>query len=533
MMKNFKALLAVLLCLAFVFCAAACGDTPVTDPETPNGPAAGTTRSARTDVGSADGTTSVADGNNGGVTSAVGGNNGGAQGGNNGGNNGGAQNGNNGGKVTGAGSQTSAQNGGAAVGSTAFINSLKGLKINIWEQRSEKMERGTTSGDRYYAILNKVGKKYGATITYKAKTDGDLKTSILSGNPEANVISLKDYNIASWINSGVCANLNDAMAQTGINFSSPWYDQEIVNFCKFDGKQMCWNATVREPFMISYNKRMIQEARLTDPYTLYEQGKWDYKTFETYVDKLTKKSASDEVLIHGFMSGTGVDLMMMTIGSNGTSAVKASKGKLVSNLTDKKVSNALNAFRTIESKTNHGTNWDSCMIYFAQGKSAMSLATKYIFTVINTYGMTDAVGVVPFPSGPDAKNAKYPVTQSFPTFIAKTDEKDAAKILYVMDEVYKEHYAYREQDFYDDFRSLIRDEKAYNTFKTFSLDKSKTRVVYDPLAGIIWPPAPQAYHNLSTALAKNTVAAAVNTHNKSFNTALNDVWGGVTITNLK
>lgn len=544
-MKHLKSLLAVLLCFVLVFSLAACGSEPAdqADGTTTGNSVAGTTRSARTDTGETttsvvegggttsivqdNGTTSVVQGStsvvqDNGTTSVVqGGTTSIATGGN--------------GKVTGGGGKTtSTTKKGQAASNGDFVASLKGLEINIWEMRGEKMERGTTSGDRYYAILNKIGKKYGCTITYKPKTEGDLKTSILSGKPEANVISIQDYVFPAWLTAGVCADLDSAMAQTGIDFSSPWYDKDITAFCNFNGKQNCWNATIREPYMITYNKRMVQEARLADPYSLYEKGQWTYDKLAEYMEKLTKKSASGEVLTNGFMVSTSVSLLMHCIINNGTSAIKVSNGRLVSNLKDKKVTGALEGFRKMSHLTSSGSKWDDAMIYFAQGKAAMCFATKYVFSTINTYGMTDAVGVVPFPMGPDAgKNAKYGVYQTFPTFIAKTDEKDAAKILYVMDEVYKEHYSYRDQDFYDDFRALIRDNKAYETFKSFSLDASKTELKYDSLAGIVWPPAPQAYFNLATSLGTNAVSTAVNTNDKAFNTGLNDVWGGTQFTKLK
>jgi len=43
------------------------------------------------------------------------------------------------------------------------------------------------------------------------------------------------------------------------------------------------------PVMIYYNKKLFDEQGLTDPYTLYRQGKWDWATFVQSAQALTKR----------------------------------------------------------------------------------------------------------------------------------------------------------------------------------------------------------------------------------------------------
>ncbi|HEX2999545.1 MAG TPA: sugar ABC transporter substrate-binding protein, partial [Armatimonadota bacterium] len=51
--------------------------------------------------------------------------------------------------------------------------------------------------------------------------------------------------------------------------------------------------------MIYYNKNLIREAGLTDPYVLSKQGRWDWNTFQEYAQKLTRRGTDGRMLQFG------------------------------------------------------------------------------------------------------------------------------------------------------------------------------------------------------------------------------------------
>lgn len=420
-----------------------------------------------------------------------------------------------------------------------FLNSLKNFEITIYTEQQEKPTRGTTSGDRYFAIINKVAKKYGLTINAFPEnvTLNALQTSILSGKALANVISLRDYNLMSWLNAGVAADLNTAMKETGIDFKSELYNQDIRKFANLNNKQYAFLSGINDVYMIVYNKRLIQEAGLEDPINLYNNGQWTYDKLQEYLKRLTKRSSDGSILIDGLQTTTPNIMIESLVTMNGGSVIKAdaASGKLKSDLNSTKTKEALqygyNWYNTDDTVSNSGSDWSACMKNFAQAKTAMVLATKYVFETIKEYNLSDAVGVVPFPKGPsNTSGDTLSYCQVFPTIIPKTEEANAGKILFVMNEVYKQLYNVREQDFSDNYRALIRDNASYNIFKEYSLGTKPLQLSYYQLAGITIGDF-KALFNFSTAIATGTaVTTAINTYNTSIETALSEVWSKWRIT---
>ena len=434
---------------------------------------------------------------------------------------------------------TTPSNGGSAAATANaknkdFLASLKGLEINIYTQMSEKPTRGTTSGDKYFAVLNKVSKQYGVKINYLSETPGGLQQSILSGKPLANVIGIQDYNFASWLNVGTAADLTKAMKETGITFTEKWYNQDTRKISNLNNKQYAFTSDIYAPSMIVYNKRMIQEAGLTDPIKLYNEGKWNFDEFTRYLKKLNKESSDGTTLIYGLNASTVNSLAAYVMGMNGVDSVIVKDGKMVNNVTNQKAKNALSyigKWRTVDKVINYYANWKDAFTTFSQGKAAMVFGTKYAFDNIAEYGMKDAVGVVPFPYGPNASaKTEYIYEQLFLNIIPKSEEKNATKILFVMNEIYKELYSLREDNFKSDYRALIRDNTSYELFKNYSLGNKKLKFSNYLISGIIWGDY-QAMTNLMNSVSTgNAVETAVGTYSSAITTALNEVWGKWEIT---
>lgn len=68
--------------------------------------------------------------------------------------------------------------------------------------------------------------------------------------------------------------------------------------CRYKGELYALNVLFG-PTLMYYNKKLIAEAGLTDPYQLSKQGKWDWKTFVDYAVALTKRDSSGRSLQFG------------------------------------------------------------------------------------------------------------------------------------------------------------------------------------------------------------------------------------------
>ena len=402
-----------------------------------------------------------------------------------------------------------------------FINSLKGLEITIWTQQQEKPTRGTLSGDKYYAVLDRVAKKYGVTINAHPSgiSDESLQTSILAGKPQANVISIQDFSLASWLNAGTVAELDTAMEETGIDFTSEIYDQNVRKFTNLNGKQYAFHSDLVDVSLLIYNKRLVQEAGLMDPYELYLNGQWTLDKLTEYLKKLTKTSNDGTVLVRGMQSSAPAGL----IGMLSPSIFTLENGNFVFNGSDLKVQKNLmyiTQWYKNDQSVSSAANWREPYINFAQGKTAMVCSTKFAFNYMVENNMTDAVSCVPFPH-----TGTYTYQQIFSTIIPKCSQKDASKILFVMNEVYEELYKIREERFDNEFKSLIRDKNSYQLFKDYSLGNKKCDLTYTRLSGVMFDPYPQMQtlgNNLAGGMA---VSTSVNSLSQSINASLKEQWG--------
>ncbi len=427
--------------------------------------------------------------------------------------------------------KTTANKSGTANGpSAAFIQSLKGVQISYYTQRSEKPQRGTSSGDRYYSILSKVGAKYGASISVYTGDSSAIMPSILAGKPVVNVQSLQDVNLSAFLRANGASPLNNAMAQSGVTFEEEWYNQDIRKFMNISNQQYGWTTGINEPYFIFYNKRLVSQAGLADPYSLYEKGQWDFSKFEEYCAKLTQKATDGSVIVAACKAADWVTYIRSLVPQNGGNIVTFSNGKMTYGMDSQKSINALQFFRDM--KTNGyfqiGATWQAGYVDFTKGKSAMVIGTKYTVAAINDNSMTDAVGLVPMPSGPDAAGDKtIYYDQVFVDCIVKPAEADAAKILYLMNEVNSELYKNREQDFYDDYRTIIRDDKAYNIFEQASFSSTTSNIRYTMLGGAR---SPLDAFVVSLGNGSTSVAQAVTSLKSSFQSELDKNWSSVKFT---
>lgn len=105
-----------------------------------------------------------------------------------------------------------------------------------------------------------------------------------------------DSNIAALINSGDSPDIirhyspyihriamcQDMSKATGFDFKSGVWDQQVVNAYTFKGKIYGVNLTntlIQQPAVMVYNKSVVKRLKLSDPYTMWKQGKWNWDSF--------------------------------------------------------------------------------------------------------------------------------------------------------------------------------------------------------------------------------------------------------------
>jgi ABC-type glycerol-3-phosphate transport system substrate-binding protein len=158
---------------------------------------------------------------------------------------------------------------------------------------------------------------------------------------------------------------------------------------------------------IMFNRDLFALEGLTPPDELYAAGKWTFDEFEKAIKALTKTVDGETVQV-GFGSWDEVITQFMLANGTALLDVNQDEGKVKSLLTDPKVQNTLTYL----------TKWKDCIVYgydmfgwWDNGKMGMIRGKE--FPVDHPF----EVGMVPFPTGPDAEGKKlvvYPQGMAVP-----------------------------------------------------------------------------------------------------------------------
>ena len=223
-------------------------------------------------------------------------------------------------------------------------------------------------------------------------------------------------------------------------------------FFNIDGKQYGWMATEDEymtPMFISYNTKLLNKKRLTDPAKLAKQGKWTWKTLETYA----KKFANDKNVI-GFGIADATTLFEQLADQYGTQLTNLSRGKApTTNITNSKVKAALTELQSWTTGKNawcdtfRGKTWSYGKTQFQNGKVAFFYGGHDAIQGLRGTSTQNDINIVPFPTKNGSKNYTNIAAASFVAFIPIVHQNKADKILFARNEYYRYTYRFVDRHF--------------------------------------------------------------------------------------
>ncbi len=338
--------------------------------------------------------------------------------------------------------------------SAKFVKSLKGFTLKIlypWENiyGDKKCETGIKDS------INSLKKEYGISIKEEGqfnRYNENLSSELAAKKCDNHVYFAQGGYFPSYFQKGYIADLSQAMRTAGVNFNEPWYMSQAKGFLNIDGKQYGWMATEDEymtPMFISYNKKLTDKKRLADPAKLAEQGKWTWKTLETYA----KKFANDKSVV-GFGVADATTLFEQLADQYGTQLTNISRGKApTTNITNSKVKSALTELaswtvgKNAWCDTFAGKTWSYGKTQFQNGKVAFFYGGHDAIQGLKGTSTQNDINIVPFPTKNGSKNYTNISAASFIAFIPIVHQNNAAKILFARNEYYRYTYRFVDRHF--------------------------------------------------------------------------------------
>ena len=206
--------------------------------------------------------------------------------------------------------------------------------------------------------------------------------------------------------------------------SDIWSDMtEIIDMFKYNDGHYVIPYDISNPIVITYDKNLIAEHNLDDPYTLYKDGKWDWESFMSIMETFIS-SASDGSAKYGI----GGDLGKALLHSTGQTIISSENGKFINNIADSKIKSAELLMQEIAEK---GLYNSQHLRFFSSDNSTLFYVTDDWFINSSIAENPDSnLMIVPFPK--QTGNDSHYVSCDFDArMLVKNSKKGKAVATYI------------------------------------------------------------------------------------------------------
>ena len=429
--------------------------------------------------------------------------------------------------------------------SDSFINSLKGYNMTVyypWQPESKGSIKELK--DSAVSCMNAVEKEFGVTIKEDGKFDNynETLTAKLTANNKnslAQIYQVQNFNYASYFKNNYMCDLTMAMAKSGVDFKEPWYVSDANAFFNVNNKQFAWIASDAEYVfpnsIIVYNKSLLTKAKLTDPVKLAEQGKWTWDTVIKYANKLDDDSKG----ITGFGTVSASQMIEQMLAQKGTSLVNVKKGQSpTSNISNQTVKDTLSTLYSwckkggpCDTFANH--DWTYAKTQFAAGKVAMMAGGHDLIQTLRTSKKTtDEFSLVQFPTPTGTKKYTNTTGPHFAVFIPSAWKDDAAKILFLRNELYRQNYRYAQRNFTYQWNTYFQDNDTleYACNIKYGRNNNSTKFTWTSVCEKSGEPGSGTVISEVLNSSSNNVASAIAKNKDRIDKAYKAMWDGFKIT---
>lgn len=307
----------------------------------------------------------------------------------------------------------------------AYLDSLPDVDLKGYEFRIAEacyysaddrpnMEAGASElSDAILARNKAIEDKFNCKITYEyydpTSFYQEMYPLIMSGEKVADVM---DVTLFTYGRLAMGDYLYDMSTLPHTDFTKDhWIDLYDETAVLKSGARYGASAMFANPythgFGLYFNKRLLEELQLTDPYELLEQGKWNWDTFGELLNKAMKDVDGDAVFgdndIYGITGGLDGGISAFYLANGQHMFDIDENGKVRYAMTDDNVIPTLTKLKSMFSAPGayFSGNIDAtrCTEMFVNGQVTFYINITTRGAVLR--GMADDYGMVPIPMGPD------------------------------------------------------------------------------------------------------------------------------------
>ncbi len=322
---------------------------------------------------------------------------------------------------------------------------LRGKTVNISSFFAIATDRGTSeAGDALLDRVAEVEKKYGCKINFvvKGQTEyyNSLLTSCLAGTPPGDIINVSHKFILDYSRRGILEPLNNYPAYKAM--LGKQYNEIAAEWITFDGKTY---GVCPQPLdirnLILFNKDILEQNGLEDPYALAEKGEWTWDTFTKYAKKCVRYDEDGYMTTYGFHGDT-YTVIANTIASNNGEIIADVNGKytfLMDSANSMEALNQVDKWMHTDRILNTTRNlYDDSIVLFERGIVAFMMCPGiWVPNERLNISMPNVdYGMIYFPKGPKAKDYVVLADGNGENFCIPTSTKlDKDSLIHVFGEI--------------------------------------------------------------------------------------------------
>ncbi|MCR5829263.1 MAG: extracellular solute-binding protein [Lachnospiraceae bacterium] len=313
-----------------------------------------------------------------------------------------------------------------------------------------------------FDALKKVEEKYNVRLEYVnltyAGVQESINTSVLAGKPDCDIyLTEPSFGIPAVAN-GYATNLAEVLPANEDILTDQNY-LTTININGIDGTYFMLpvggESVPTASYVLSFNKKMLDDAGLENPNALYERGEWTWDKWREYLLKLTKDTDGDGVTdVYGF--GSRFDWLFEYLNMSNGTAVASGKTE---NLSSKEVGETLEFIYNMYNVDHVANPWneedfDYNMSAYVNGEVACWFNAAWIVDTNKDYDKGLEEIWVPMPIGPSGNketNARKN-SASGAAYIIPTGVEDPY-LVYSVFRDYKDYYGddFEQRDFVNDW----------------------------------------------------------------------------------
>ncbi len=150
------------------------------------------------------------------------------------------------------------------------------------------------------AIYNRnaqVEERFDVTISETYSSATDINTMLTAGGDGIDLTLLDGSDVVSFMNRGLLYNLNEL---DNIDLTKPYWDQNAQKYLSLAGKYFegvgdFMTTHIDETVCMYFNKKLVEDYHLEDPYSLVDDYKWTYDKMHELGVKVLEDSNGDGV----------------------------------------------------------------------------------------------------------------------------------------------------------------------------------------------------------------------------------------------